>query len=55
LWDINDITGWQVGLPPRAASQLVKMASERESALRRWSLLPGFINTDIANLRKPMI
>jgi len=51
LWDINHITGWQVSLPPQAASQSVKTASERESALRRWSLLPGFIDTDIANLR----
>ena len=54
LWDINHITGWQVGLPPQAASQSVKTASERERALRRWSLLAGFIDTDVANLRTGM-
>jgi uncharacterized protein (DUF885 family) len=54
LWDINHITGWQVGLPPQAASQSVKTSSERERALRRWSSLPGFIDTDLANLRTGM-
>jgi uncharacterized protein (DUF885 family) len=50
-WDLNHMTGWQVGLPPQAASQSIKTASERERALHRWSLLPDFIDTDIANLR----
>jgi len=51
LWDVNHITGWQVSLPPQAAAQPVKTAAERERALRRWSSLPAFIDTDIANLR----
>jgi uncharacterized protein (DUF885 family) len=51
LWDINHITGWQISLPPQAAAQSVTTAAERERALRRWSSLPTFIDTDIANLR----
>jgi uncharacterized protein (DUF885 family) len=51
LWDINHLTGWQVSLPPQISEQSVKTAAERERALRRWSSLPTFIDTDIANLR----
>ncbi len=51
LWDLNHLTGWQVTFPPRAAAQSVNSASERELALRRWSSLPAYIDTDIANLR----
>ena len=54
LWDINHMTGWQVSLPPQAAAQPVKTAAERARALRRWSSLPTFIETDITNLRRGM-
>jgi uncharacterized protein (DUF885 family) len=54
LWDLNHLTGWQVSLPPQAAAQSVETASERENALRRWSALPGFIDTDLANLKTGM-
>lgn len=54
LWDLNHLTGWQVSLPPQVAAQSVKTAAERERALRKWSLLSIYIDTNIANLRTGM-
>jgi uncharacterized protein (DUF885 family) len=51
LWDLNHLSGWQVTFPPRAAAQTVATAADRERALRLWSALPAYIDTDIANLR----
>jgi uncharacterized protein (DUF885 family) len=51
LWDLNHLSGWQVTLPPRAAAQAVATAVDRERALRLWSSLPAYLDTDIANLR----
>jgi uncharacterized protein (DUF885 family) len=50
-WDLNHLSGWQVTLPPRAAAQAVASAADRERALRLWSSLPAYLDTDIANLR----
>jgi uncharacterized protein (DUF885 family) len=51
LWPVNQMSGWQAGYTDLAAAQPVGTADLRAQALARWRGLPGFIDTEIANLR----
>jgi uncharacterized protein (DUF885 family) len=51
LWDVSQMTGWQVAFVDVAKAQPVGTASLRAEALSRWRSLPAYIQTDIDNLR----
>jgi uncharacterized protein (DUF885 family) len=51
LWDVSQMTGWQVAFVDVAKAQPVGTASPRAEALARWRSLPAYIQTDIDNLR----
>jgi uncharacterized protein (DUF885 family) len=52
LWGVSQLFGWQVQYPQLAQVQPVGDASQREAALARFSELPRYIDTEIANLRE---
>jgi uncharacterized protein (DUF885 family) len=52
LWGVSQLFGWQVQYPQLAQIQPVGSAEERQAALARFGALPGFIDTEIANLRE---
>ena len=52
LWGINQLVGWQVGLPQLASTQPVGSAQGRADALARARATPRFIETEITNLRE---
>ena len=54
LWNVSQMTGWQVGYGYLVTIQPVGSAQARKDALTRWSTLPKFIDTEIANLREGM-
>lgn len=51
-WNVNHMFGWQNTFTELAARQPVSTPQLREQALARWSSLPAFIDTEIANLRE---
>ena len=51
LWDVSHLNGWQSDLAFIAERQPVGSPAARAEALRRWSLLPAFVDIKIANLR----
>ncbi|MGA8030320.1 MAG: DUF885 domain-containing protein [Bryobacteraceae bacterium] len=51
LWDLSQMEGWQIEMPSLAATQPVATPDERRRALRLWSTLPAYLQTDMANLR----
>jgi uncharacterized protein (DUF885 family) len=52
LWSLNQLVGWQSNLGYLASIQPVGTEQARTDALARWRALPGFIDTEIANLRE---
>jgi uncharacterized protein (DUF885 family) len=52
LWNVSEVTGWQIGYGYLVTIQPVGTDAAREEALARWRRLPGFIDTEIANLRE---
>ena len=46
------MTGWQVQFGYLVTIQPVGTDEARHEALARWSALPGYIDTEIANLRE---
>ena len=52
LWNVSEVTGWQVGYGYLVTIQPVGTDAAREEALARWRRLPAFIDTEIANLRE---
>jgi uncharacterized protein (DUF885 family) len=51
LWDVNQMTGWHLGVAYTASSMPVATAEQRETALRRFDALPGMIRSRIDDLR----
>lgn len=51
LWDVNQMSGWQQGLPRLAALQPVGAPELHTQALARWKAFGVFIRNEIANLR----
>ncbi len=52
LWNVNHFNGWQSNLAQTAEQQPITTPDDRAQALRRWSSLPQFLDTEIANLRR---
>ncbi len=53
LWNVSPTwTGWQGELPLVAGLQAVGTAEEQRLALGRWSQVPAYLDTEIANLRE---
>lgn len=52
LWNVSQLFGWQVQYPQLAQIQPVAEPGQRQAALTRFAALPGFIDTEIANLRE---
>ncbi len=51
LWNVNQMSGWQLAYAQLAALQPVGTPGLRTQALQRWSKLAGFIDQEIANLQ----
>ncbi len=51
LWDVNQMTGWHLGVAHTAASLPVDTPDAREAALRRFAALPSMIRARIDDLR----
>jgi uncharacterized protein (DUF885 family) len=51
LWDVNQMTGWHLGVAYTASFIPVGTREARESALRRFASLPGMIRSRIDDLR----
>jgi uncharacterized protein (DUF885 family) len=54
LWAVSQMTGWHVGFGYLVTIQPVGSESARKEALARWSALPKYLDTEIANLREGM-
>jgi uncharacterized protein (DUF885 family) len=52
LWNVSEMTGWQVGYGYLVTIQPVGSDGARRDALARWRKLPGVIDTEIVNLRE---
>ena len=52
VWNVSQMTGWQVPLSYLITIQPVGTDEARQEALTRWSSLPGYIDNEIANLRQ---
>lgn len=52
LWDVSQAAGWQTQLPYLFEIQPVGSAELRAQALARAAAVPGFLATEIANLRE---
>jgi uncharacterized protein (DUF885 family) len=52
LWNVSQMTGWQVDDGYLVTIQPVGNEQARAEALARWALLPHYIDTEIANLRE---
>jgi uncharacterized protein (DUF885 family) len=50
LWPVSQMTGWQVNYGYLVTIQPVGTDQAREDALARWSTLPKYLDTEIANL-----
>ena len=51
LWNVSQMTGWQVQYGFLVTVQPVGSDQARRDALARWSALPTYLDTEIANLR----
>ena len=51
LWDVNQMTGWHLGVAYTASSIPVNTPEAREAALRRFSALPAMVRSRIEDLR----
>ena len=54
LWNVSQMSGWQVGYGYLVTIQPVGSPEAREQALLRWRALPKYLDTEIANLREGM-
>jgi uncharacterized protein (DUF885 family) len=54
LWNVSQMTGWQVSFGYLVTIQPGGTEEARKEALARWSALPKYIDTEIANLREGM-
>jgi uncharacterized protein (DUF885 family) len=54
LWNVSQMTGWQVNFGYLLTIQPVGSADARREALARWQALPQYLDTEIANLREGM-
>ena len=52
LWSVDQLGGWQTGLPQLAAIQPVGTAELRQQALARFRMVPRYIDNETANLRE---
>jgi uncharacterized protein (DUF885 family) len=52
LWNVSQMTGWQVSQGYLVTIQPVGTDQARREALARWSMLPAYIDTEIANARE---
>jgi uncharacterized protein (DUF885 family) len=52
LWNVSQMTGWQVDDGYLVTIQPVGNEQARTEALARWALLPHYIDTEIVNLRE---
>jgi uncharacterized protein (DUF885 family) len=50
LWPVSQMTGWQVSYGYLVTIQPVGTDEARKDALARWSALPRYLDTEIANL-----
>jgi uncharacterized protein (DUF885 family) len=54
LWNVSQMTGWHISFGYLVTIQPVGTEEARKEALARWSALPRYIDTEIANLREGM-
>jgi uncharacterized protein (DUF885 family) len=54
LWNVSQMTGWHVSYGYVVTIQPVGTEQARKEALARWSMLPKYLDTEIANLREGM-
>jgi uncharacterized protein (DUF885 family) len=54
LWNVNQMSGWQVQLPYLAKIQPVGTDALRAQAVSRWKKLPRYIDNETASLREGM-
>jgi uncharacterized protein (DUF885 family) len=52
LWNVSQMTGWQVQFGYLVTIQPVGTDEAREQALARWGALPTYLDTEVANLRE---
>ncbi|MES2147931.1 MAG: DUF885 domain-containing protein [Pseudomonadota bacterium] len=52
LWSVSHMSGWPSAFPELVERQPVASAKDRADALARWGAFPGFIASDIANLKR---
>ena len=52
LWNVSQMTGWQVSFGYLVTIQPLGTAEARQEALERWDALPGYVDREIANLRE---
>ena len=52
LWNVSQMTGWQVNDGYLVTIQPVGTEEARREALERWRALPRYLETEIANLRE---
>lgn len=52
LWNVSQMTGWQVNFGYLVTIQPVGTADARKEALARWGALASYLDTEIANLRE---
>ncbi len=52
LWNVSQMTGWQIQDGYLVTIQPVGADQTRSEALARWGALPKYIDTEIANLRE---
>ncbi len=52
LWNVSQMTGWQVQFGYLVTIQPVGSARARQEALVRWGSLPRYLEVEIANLRE---
>jgi uncharacterized protein (DUF885 family) len=52
LWNVSQMTGWQVNYGYLITIQPVGNEQARKEALARWAALPTYLDTEIVNLRE---
>ena len=52
LWNVSQMTGWHISFGYLVTIQPVGTEDARKEALARWSAVPKYIDTEIANLRE---
>jgi uncharacterized protein (DUF885 family) len=52
LWNVSQMNGWHISFGYLVTIQPVGTEESRKEALARWSSLPKYIDTEIANLRE---